>query len=339
MLFLMRADTAAATAAFHRQQHVDPDGDFLLYSRILLERNVRGAVAPVPLDSTPLAAGVFFGLTTGFDVLPVDVAYADSILAHFARRGTRDFDAERQVAWNTGRPSRLASTIRGGESPRVLAEYVQAGLLWDGDAGAAGRSAAAIEQWLRDNPGGSLTTDRMAAWFATGLWAFNRGDTVQVERSRRAIASLRSASMTPAQRTARDIQEQLLAAHLAVGRKRADAGQRLQRLDSMLIDARGFDARTLMSANSLLAELWERAGEPQRTLDAGRRIEFGVNLAWLASTRARREARLLERVGRPAEAIVRLREYVAMREKAELPLRTDLADAKATLARLEKQAR
>ena len=339
MLFLMRADTALATSAYQRQQRLDPDGDFLLYSRMMMARNVRGAAAPVPLDSTPAFAGIMFGVTTEFEGFPVDIAFSDSVLANNARRGTRDFDLERQAAWNTGRPSRADAMIPGGESPLVLAEYALAGLLWDGDEATARRSAALLEQWLQDNPGDSLTTARVSAWSVTGLWALNRGDTAQVERARRALTSLRSASATPSERNVREIHEQLLAAHLAVARRSADAGKRLERLDSLLTDATGINARSHITANTLLAELWERVDEPQRALDASRRTEYGTNLSWLGSTRTRREARLLERLGRLQDAIVRLRDYVALRANAEPPLHADLATAKATLARLEKQVR
>ena len=339
MLFLMSADTALATSAYERQQRVDPDGDFLLYSRMMIARNVRGAAAPVPLDSTPAFAAIMFGVTTEFEAFPVNIAFSDSVLANSARRGLRDGDLERQAAWNTGRPSRADAMIRSGESPLVLAEYASAGLLWDGDEATARRSAALLEQWLQDNPGDSLTTARVSVWFATGLWALNRGDTAQVERTRRALTSLRSASATPSERNVREIHEQLLAAHLAVARRSADAGKRLERLDSLLTDATGINARSHITANTLLAELWERVDEPQRALDASRRTEYGTNLSWLGSTRTRREARLLERLGRPQDAIVKLRDYVALRANAEPPLHADLATAKATLARLEKQVR
>jgi len=130
---------------------------------------------------------------------------------------------------------------------------------------------------------------------------------------------------------AADLHEQLLAAHVAVARRSADAGPRLQRLDSLLIDAQGISGGAQTTANTLLAELWERSDAPQRALEASRRAQLGPDMNWLASTRARRDARLLERLGRPREAIAQLRRYVSLRAKAEPPLQADLAAAKATL--------
>jgi serine/threonine-protein kinase len=336
MLFLMRGDTGSAKAAYERQRRLDPDGDYLLYSRIQLSRQVPGAAPVVPLDSLPTFAADYFGLTTELEGSVVDFAFVDSILARDARRDTRDLGMERQVAWNMGRPSRADAMLRGGESPRVLADYVVAGVLWDGSAGAAGRSAQALERWLRDDRGDTATTARVAAWFATGLWALDRGDTAQVERARAALASLRPAPGLPAQRLLRDMHEQLLSANLAVARRRPDTRQRLERLDSLLIDARRVDPRLLMTANSVIAALWEQVGEPQRALDAGRRIEFGGSLNWLSSTRVRREARLLERLGRPREALAKWRDYLALRARAEPSLQGDLATARAAVVRLER---
>jgi hypothetical protein len=48
---------------------------------------------------------------------------------------------------------------------------------------------------------------------------------------------------------------------------------------------------------------------------------------------------LLERLGRPREAIVAWRSYVALRANAEPSLQPDLAQAKANLARLEAKVR
>jgi eukaryotic-like serine/threonine-protein kinase len=69
------------------------------------------------------------------------------------------------------------------------------------------------------------------------------------------------------------------------------AFQRQQRVDP--------DGDFLLYSRIMLA----RVEEPQRALDASRRAEFGLNISWLASTRVRREARLLERLGRPREEI------------------------------------
>ena len=342
-LFLTLNDTAAAVAAYGRQKRVDPDGDFLLMSRMWLARAARGVVAPVPLDSIPatsaMSAAVMFGAPGPAFGLPPDLDLADRMRALAARSGTGDPHMEREMLWNSGRPAGANVGAGDRESPLALTEYVLAGMVWDGDTAISTRSAAALDAWLRKHPSDSLSTARTMAWFYVGLSAFNRGDTAQVERARQALLSLRSAPDAPSRKNLATVHEQLLAAHLAIARSARDARQRLERLDSLLIDAPGLSDDARMTGNQLLADLWERLNEPQRALDASRRVELGPSVGRLASTRVRREARLLERLGRPRDAIEQLRYYVAMRAQAEPPLQAEVANAKATLARLEKQVR
>jgi hypothetical protein len=102
-----------------------------------------------------------------------------------------------------------------------------------------------------------------------------------------------------------------------------------------------FPDRRLMRAvgNMLLADLWERAGQPQPALAANRRRDGEIAFTMLAAPRLRRDARLSEQLGRPRDAIAALRTYVQLRAFAEPALQRDLSDAKATLARLEATVR
>ena len=52
----------------------------------------------------------------------------------------------------------------------------------------------------------------------------------------------------------------------------------------------------------------------------------------------RATARIAERLGKRNEAIAVLRTYVAIRAKADVAHQADLQDARATLARLEKES-
>ena len=342
-LFLVLNDVAAARAAYARQARVDPDGDFLLMSRMMLAKVPGGGLPPVPADSIPDVsvpmAALMFGLPDAqFGNLP-DVAFADSLRARMARAGTLPPFMEREMAWNSGRPTRAEAVSDDRASPLVTSEYVLGGLVWDGDTASGRRNREGLERWLREHPSDSLTRERATAWFYVGLSAVHRGDTAQVTRARKALLSLRLSPGPSSRRNFAVVSERLLAAHVAVLRGAPDARPRLERLDSLLIDAPGIENEARGTANTLLAGLWERIGQPQRALDASVRTDFGLGLGRLAATRVRRDARLLEQLGRPSEAMAQLRHYIALRAQAEPRLQSDVADAKATLARLERKLR
>lgn|GEM_PF-3233251 len=172
------------------------------------------------------------------------------------------------------------------------------------------------------------------------MWAFQQGDTASVERSLKALRALKPLAETPWRRGNSQLFEELLAAHLALARKQAHLKSRLQRVDSLLIDTPQQDRRlSRLVGNMLMADLWERAGEPERALAANHRRDGQYGLAMLASSRLLREARLTEQLGRPRDAIAALQSYVLMRAQAEPSQQRELAEAKATLARLEATVR
>ncbi|WP_373060262.1 hypothetical protein [Gemmatimonas sp.] len=177
------------------------------------------------------------------------------------------------------------------------------------------------------------------ALFHVGLWAFTRGDTATVMRTRQSLAALKSPTGRSWLRNESIVYDDMLGAYLAVARKSTDARARLAQLDSMLRNAPSLDDRLNTLMNSLLADLWERIDDPARALAANRRFHVGLEMGRLSSTRIRREARLLERLDRPREAIVAWRSDVALRANAEPSLQPDLAQAKANLARLEVKVR
>ena len=343
MLHLALNDSAAAAGALRRQARVDSTGDYYRVSRLVAAASSGRPVPKAMLDSLPREqllplAALLSGADLEFGISP-NVALSDSLSARARRAGTATPSLERQTAWNMGRPSRAASIREERDTPEGMSEDVLAGLMWDGDTTVAQRSAAGLSAWLRAHPSDSLTTDRALALFDEGLWAFNRGDTATVLRSRQALAALKPPSDAPWRRNLAMAYGGMLDALLAAARKSGDTRARLTRLDSLVSDAPSISTRARVTLSFLLADVWERIGDPARALAASRRIERQIEWVRFSATRIRREARLLEQLGRPREAIDAWRSYIAMRASAEPSLQPDLAQAKANLARLEAKVR
>ena len=341
-LHTILGDSVAAQADFNRQARVDASGDFLRFTRVW-SANALDPRTTALLDSLPadyLATTATLRLSDIRMTGRMSISLSDTLLARAARAGERDPTFAREVFLNTGRPSRIPSFDRQSATPQQLADDMVGALLGDGDNEAASQSASALAKWTRDHPSDSLTTTRAIAHFYAGLWAFQQGDTASVERSLKALRALKPLGETPWRRGNSALFEELLAAHLALARKQPDLKSRLQRVDSLLIDTPQQDRRlSRLVGNMLMADLWERAGEPERALAANHRRDGQYGLAMLASSRLLREARLTEELGRPRDAITALRSYVLMREQAEPSQQRELADAKATLARLEAKVR
>ncbi|WP_411282509.1 serine/threonine-protein kinase [Gemmatimonas sp.] len=336
-------DSAAAMAALQRQARVDSTGDFYRVTALLAAASTGRPVPEAMLDAFPhsqLSAMAIWvsGADAEFLFFP-DIALADSLSARARRAGAVVPSFERQLAWSAGRPSRAAKLREERSTPESMSDEVLAGLMWEGDAAIAQRSATGLAEWLRAHPSDSLTPDRASALYYGGLWAFNRGDTATVMRARQSLAALKPPTVMPWLRNLSSAYEQMLGAYLAVARKSSDTRARLAQLDSIVIDAPGIAGTVRTTLSSQLADLWERIDDPSRALAAGRRFERAMDWGRLSSTRVRREARLLERLGRPHEAIDAWRMYVALRANAEPSLQPDLAQAKANLARLEAKVR
>lgn len=343
MLFHALNDTAAARFALERQARVDSTGDYYRASEIFALSNADNAVLEAKLDSFPRAelSGLALMFSVGdldFNISP-NLTVSDSLSARAVRAGTAVPELERQLAWNSGRPSRAVTTYEERRSPQSMSDDVIAALMWDGDSTVGARSASELSAWLREHPSDSLTTDRALALFHQGLWAFNAGDTVTLMRARQSLTALKPPAATPWRGNISAMYDEMLGAHIAVARKNTDARTRLSHLDSVLIDTPGVESRMRSTLNTLMGELWERVGEPERALAANRRFDRSTELGHLSSVRMRRDARMLEQLGRPREAITAWRNYVALRTKAEPSLQPDLADAKANLARLEATVR
>ena len=342
-LHLFLGDTAAAQADVARQDRrgfTDQTSRFN-HLAVLNAQDVAG-LTPL-LDSFPpfaLAAAAVVRLSVPLVTGAMDVPLSDALMQRAVTLGYRGGEFPRELYLLTGRPSRIPVLDRQAATPEQLAEDLVGGLLGDGDSEDAAHSASTLAQWTRQHPSDSLSTARAVANFYAGLWAVRHGDTAAVERTIQALRALKPPANAPWERSHSLLFEELLSAHLALARSAPDLTSRLQRLDSLLIDTM-FPDRRLMRAvgNLLLADLWERAGDPQKALAAIRRRDGEIAFFMLAASRVRRDARLSERLGQTRDAIAALRVYVKLRALAEPPLQRDLADARATLQRLEATVR
>lgn len=95
------------------------------------------------------------------------------------------------------------------------------------------------------------------------------------------------------------------------------------------------ESRTV--ANFVLATAFERTGRPEDALRVMRRRDGLFAYDFLASERLHRIARLAEETGNRDEAMVALRNFIAMREKADPQFQPEVQQARERLARLEAQ--
>jgi hypothetical protein len=240
-------------------------------------------------------------------------------------------------AVNTGRPVGFQSAPGRDSAIIVNLLNVLAGLAWQGDSAAATRSASELAKWAASDRDTVASTFRSAAYLAAGLWAFSHGDTAGVESARSSLRKLRAPPESPWLLTTPMIHEKLLEAHVAVARKATDARARLEELDSLLMDSPVNRNYVLNPGNLLVSQLWERLGDDERAWKAVGRHHMNLGLSAFASARLRASARIAERLGKRDAAVAALRTYVAIRAKADAAHQADLRDARATLARLERE--
>ena len=108
--------------------------------------------------------------------------------------------------------------------------------------------------------------------------------------------------------------------------------------DSLLIDTPAHRNLVLNVGNLLVSRLWEAAGDDRRAWEAVNRQHIHIGATGFSSSRLKARARIAERLGMRNEAIEALRTFVVMRAKADPRLPPEVAEARATLAKLEKQS-
>jgi serine/threonine-protein kinase len=242
------------------------------------------------------------------------------------------------IAYISGRPSEApdAEISTEGASDGILRERIVFGLHWDGDTGVA--RAAARE--LARSAHAAVSIERVRNHCALGQWWAARGDFRSVDR---AVAALRAARLhgAPPNDSAVGTQSAAVcAAVLDAVRAQAlglpDARARAASADSL--------ARTLIfgvmfrehaSTNLLLAQLWERHGDPARALQAVRRR--GSAFLWLGSFMTSflaEEGRLAALTGDTVGAVRAYRHYLALRFDPEPSVRPRVEQVRRALAAL-----
>ena len=353
MLYMAFGDTAAARRSWQRQRMLDSTGDFFLITDILN----RGAQVS---DADALAAARRYAVNS-----PAAVAFAADLLASDFTTG---IPSERRLALadqlmrsvagkpltvpvgpammlqvaaaaiNTGRPRSFTSAPGADSALYVNGLNTLAWLVWDGDSATAARSAAELARMSNASADTAYSLARSTSLLTLGLWSLNRGDTAGVERSRAGLRALRAPTKQPWLAVTAAIDEKLLAAHLAVARKSSDARARLIELDSLLQDTPANRMLVLGLGNLLVSRLWEQMGDDQRAWRTITRSYAGIGANGFGSARLRARARIAERIGRRADAVGALREFVALRARADAPYQREVAQARATLAKLERQS-
>lgn len=235
----------------------------------------------------------------------------------------------RQLALNRGRPSeagRIGDTKRqlepNADQRRGLA--IRDALFWEGDARSAIEAVRAFERLLADQS--KVLSDRRSTYmrFSVVLWRLSHGDTAGASD---AIKRLRQST------TGRDPQSQVLDAMLASVIERPDAGDALQRLDSLA--SVGFGSGAPHTINLVSATIHERRGDLAGALAAVRRGRWFFPPENL-STYLREEGRLAVLTGDSTSAVRAWTHYLALRSETEPSVRPEVDRIRTQLARIQK---
>jgi tRNA A-37 threonylcarbamoyl transferase component Bud32/TolB-like protein/tetratricopeptide (TPR) repeat protein len=348
-LHLVLGDSVGARAAHRRQAQVDSTGDFFYMNDFVMTHTL-GSAAEITraIDdlerrvpgSIPFAAGV--PAVDFVPLAPIRMAFADSMVARFRRLPNPPPYSEigarflREIEWNAGRPSRAQSAPN--DEILSLAEEVMAALLVDGDSSTAQRAVATLRTYVAARQPSDPSATLATANFAIAQWALARGDTAEVERRLGRLRGVTTPRDRPWAANTSTLFEALISAQLSGARRAPDLLGRLERIDSLLVDAPALDRRSARGVgNFVLAELWERAGAPERALRAITRRDGQFAYAMYNADRMRRTARLARQLGRRDEEMAALQHFVEMRVFAEPHLQAEVEQARARLAELKAQ--
>ena len=164
-------------------------------------------------------------------------------------------------------------------------------------------------------------------------WRLAHGDLRSAPSS---IARLRAAAKIPAIQFPEEHERcaELLDAWYATSAHRADALQRLGRVDSLQVrDPVGITSPPIKASNLLVARLWEEQGDWPRAEAAARRRYKGLNPRFL-STHLREEGRAAAAAGHREAAIRAYQHYLALRYDPEPSVKPEVEQVRADLADL-----
>jgi hypothetical protein len=206
-------------------------------------------------------------------------------------------------------------------------------LFWDADTTLALRAAERLPTLL-PAARADLTTPQRDAICALGLWHASRGSTAAAGEQASALeASVDSSS------SMYNLCVLTLRALIAHHTKHADVDVLLARADSIAALGPPGSGGVLRALNFTIARLLELRGSPADALRAARRHVITADGVAQWSTWQREVARLADRTGDRATAIVACRVFLRIRSDAEPALAYQTADAHAALTRLTGDAR
>jgi DNA-binding SARP family transcriptional activator len=238
-----------------------------------------------------------------------------------------------ELLFGLGRPAAarraLLATPMDSTSDRRL--VVQMSLVSGADTSAAVLAARALaasgDGSATDRPG---RTERLMDACYAALWRLSRGDTEYAVRTAERLRAADSTTIVSAALPAAERCAMLLEAQLAVTQRSPATAGALERLDASM-RTRPYQFLDLV-ANLFLAREWEARGDHARALRTVRRREW--NVVFTAAPQFREEARLAARLGDRKGAIRAYQAYLALHHDPEPELRSEVARARAELARL-----
>lgn len=351
-IYLRLGDTLNARRAHERQALRDSTGDFFIVNDVMIELATGSIEAQLAAMDRVVARSVenLFYVAT-LTMLPyfnggsVNLAMGDSALARYGQRsdtrtGSVNDRFHREYYWNLGKPSAARAVPAPESDILAVSETVLAGLTWDADTVQAQRSVRVLEAYLRGRPATDVSLEYASAQFALAQWDLARGDSASVERRQRAIRAAGGAVARSWDANTHRVLDVAIGAQLGLARGAPDARARIETLDSLLIHAPELDRRAVRTTGNLvLAELWERAGAPERSLRVAKRRDGQFGHTMFHSERLRRVARLARQLGLQDEERAALQEFVALRAGADPHLQPEVERARARLTELTAQLR
>ncbi len=351
MLYFVIGDPEGATRAIARQAARDSTGDFYrvnAFQHAIWSGDTAAQTRAIRRLATHAPVGLLYAAivqTADFaDEFRATVTVSDSVLALLRREhpdalsGNIGGISVREAAWNTGRPALAVASPADRSDVGQVIEEVMAGLLWDGDSAQASRSVKTLSSLLRDPPNNTPPALLQWAQFTVATWSLSQGDTATAERVQRALSAVPLPPESPWTANSARVLASLLRAQLAVARGSPGALAQLDAVDTLLMELPALNGRLRVTANSLLAALYDASKEPERALGVLGRRDGQYAVGMYAPDRQWRIARIAEHLGRREEAIVALRHYIAMREKAEPHLQGAVREARERLRRLEAES-
>jgi hypothetical protein len=263
------------------------------------------------------------------------------------RRFSRDSDSRsflrfvaHDLALNRGRPlEALAVRARQSYHTRwqvrgLIRALIDDALYWGGDTNAAGDAAEKMAKVVA-GPAPPEADSSLHVYYydvcTLEQWRLAHRDLRSAPSS---IARLRAAAKIPTIQYPEEHERcaDLLDAWYATSAHRADALQRLNRVDSLQVsDPVGITSSPIEASNLLVARLWEEQGDWPRAEAAARRRYKGLNPRFL-STHLREEGRAAALVGHREAAIRAYQHYLALRYDPEPSVKPEVEQVRAELA-------